>query len=185
MERIRHRSSTPLARLPDGTAVLLAARARTIPQLLWPDWAIRLTPAEGFLPGPFRASIAACLLLPGNPARTLRGALTVLHAYRSIVAVSQVIRALGEQGHDSVLAAVCHLAEYLDTRGSPIDYQRRREAISPEMITLGEWPDLCDQARGASRSSPPAAGRPPLPLPAAHRRRPGRSPPRPRVPLCG
>ncbi|HEX9354502.1 MAG TPA: TniQ family protein [Streptosporangiaceae bacterium] len=146
VERIRHRSSAPLPRLPADSAELLAVRARKIPQMLWPDWAIRLTPAEGFLPAPFRATIAACLLLPGNPARTIRGVLTALHAYRSSVAVSQIIRALGEQGHDSVLAAVCHLAEYLDTCGSLIDYQRRRDTISPEMIIPGEWQDLCLEA---------------------------------------
>ncbi len=120
-ERIRHRSSTPLACMPADSAGLLAARARRIPQLLWPDWAIRLTPAAGFLPGPFRSTMAACLLLPGNPARTIRQVITGLHAYRSSFVISQAIRALGGQGHAPVLAAICYLADYLDATSSAVE----------------------------------------------------------------
>src|SRR6266536_5855675 len=36
VERIRHRSSAPLPRLPADSAELLAVRARKIPQMLWP-----------------------------------------------------------------------------------------------------------------------------------------------------
>jgi hypothetical protein len=145
-DRLRHSSGTPLARIPGASPELLAARARMIPQLLWPQWAIRLTPPEGFLPGPFRSTIAACLLVPGNPAPSIRQAITGLHAYRSSFAIAAVVRGLAAQGHGSVLAAICHLADHLDTRGSPIDYQRRREAIAPEMITTGQWQDLCYRA---------------------------------------
>ena len=41
-DRIRYRTGTPQAAIPDDPPGLLAARARAIPQLLWPDWAIRL-----------------------------------------------------------------------------------------------------------------------------------------------
>jgi hypothetical protein len=145
-DRIRHRSGTSLAAIPADSPGVLAARARKIPQLLWPDWAIRLTPAEGFLPGPFRSTIAACLLLPGNPARTIRQVITSPHAYRSSFTIGQAIRGLAEQGHATVLAAICHLADYLDTCGSAIDYQHRRDTIAPEMITKDQWQDLSYQA---------------------------------------
>src|SRR5207244_12482264 len=49
----------------------LAARARCVPQLLWPGWAVRLMPAEGLAAVPFRSAIATCLLLPGKPPRAL------------------------------------------------------------------------------------------------------------------
>jgi DNA-binding transcriptional ArsR family regulator len=145
-DRLRHYSPTPLARIPDASTEALAGRARKIPQLLWPEWAIRLTPAEGFRPEPFRSTITACLLVPGNPARSIRQSLTGLHAHRSSSAIGAVVRALGERGHGSVLAAVSRLAGYLDDCGSPIDYQRRREAIPPGVITPGEWVELCYQA---------------------------------------
>jgi biotin operon repressor len=89
-ERIRYRTGTPGARIPGDPPRLLAARARAraVPQLLWPEWAIRLTPPEGLLPGPFRSALAACLLLPGHPAAATRKAITGLHSYRSVFAPS-------------------------------------------------------------------------------------------------
>lgn len=142
-DRIRYRTGTPQAAVPADPPGLLAARARAIPQLLWPDWAIRLMPARGFAPGPFRSTIAACLLLPGHPARTTRTAITALHAHRSALAVGAVLRALADGGHDTVLTAISCLAGYLDTSGSPIDYQRRRDLIPAGTITAGRWRQLC------------------------------------------
>jgi hypothetical protein len=141
-ERIRYRTGTPMASIPGDPPGLLAARARAIPQLLWPEWAIRLTPPEGLLPGPFRSALAACLLLPGNPAPATGKAITALHAYRSVFAVNAVLRALAGQ-HDSVLTAVACLAGYLDDCGSPIDYQRRRDLIPVQAITPGRWREMC------------------------------------------
>ena len=142
-DRIRYRTGTPQARIPDDPPGLLAARARTIPQLLWPEWAIRLMPARGFAAGPFRSTIAACLLLPGHPGRATGTAITGLHGYRSALATGAVLRALADGGHDTVLTAISCLAGYLDTSGSPIDYQRRRDLIPAETITAGQWRDLC------------------------------------------
>jgi DNA-binding transcriptional ArsR family regulator len=142
-DRIRYRTGTPQAAIPAAPAGLLAARARAIPQLLWPEWEIRLMPARGFAPGPFRSAIAACLLLPGQPGRATRTAITGLHAYRSALAVGAMLRALAGGGHDSVLTAISCLAGYLDTHGSPIDYQRRRDLIPAETITAGPWRQLC------------------------------------------
>jgi len=54
-----------------------------------------------------------------------------------------VLRALADGGHDAVLTAISCLAGYLDTSGSPIDYQRRRDLIPAETITTSQWRDLC------------------------------------------
>jgi DNA-binding transcriptional ArsR family regulator len=141
--RLRYRTGTPMARIPGDAAEVLAARARMTPQLLWPDWAIRLTPAAGLLPGPLRSTLAACLLLPGNPAPAIRTVLTSLHAYRSSIAVGAALRTLAEDGHGAALAAISSLAGYLDQYGSPIDYQRRRDLITAETITVDRWRQLC------------------------------------------
>ena len=178
-DRIRYRTGTPKAAIPASPPGLLAARARAIPQLLWPDWAIRLMPARGFAPGPFRSAIAACLLLPGQPGRAT--AITGLHAYRSALAVGAVLRALAGGGHDTVLTAISCLAGYLDTSGSPIDYQRRRDLIPAGTITAGAVARPVLRRRRAPRRGPPPPGCPALPVPAAHRRRPARPPACPRV----
>ena len=86
----RYRTSTPQAAIPDDPPGMLATRARAIPQLLWPQWTIRLMPARGFAPGPFRSAIAACLLLPGHPGRAISTAITALHAHRSALAIGNL-----------------------------------------------------------------------------------------------
>jgi TniQ len=67
-QRIRHRSSTPLASLPADSAGLLEARARHLPQALWPEWTIRLMPSEGIRSSSFRStSPRACWSLETRP----------------------------------------------------------------------------------------------------------------------
>jgi hypothetical protein len=66
------------------------------------------------------------LVFPGRGTRT---AITGLHAHRSALATGAMLRALAGSGHDTVLTAISCLADYLDTYGSPIDYQRRRDLI--------------------------------------------------------
>jgi DNA-binding transcriptional ArsR family regulator len=141
-QRIQHRSGTWQASLPDDSAGLLQARARHLPQALWPGWTIRLMPPEGFRLSPFRSAIAACLLLPGNPAARPEPT-PELFAYRSQFAISGALRPLVAQGGEAALAAICCLAAYLDDHGGPVDYQRRRALIPAEVISQPEWHDLC------------------------------------------
>src|ERR1017187_5568577 len=100
-------------------------------------------PARGFAAGPFRSTIAACLLLPGPPGRAPGTAITGLHGYRSALATGTVLRALTDAGHDTVLTAISCLAGYLDSCGSPIDYQHRRDLIPAATITMSQRRDLC------------------------------------------
>jgi DNA-binding transcriptional ArsR family regulator len=144
-ERIRHRSGTSQASLPSDSAGLLQARARRLPQALWPGWTIRLMPAEGFRLSLFRSSIAACLLLPGNLTQP-PGPVAELFAYRSKFAVNGVLRSLVARNGESALVAICCLAAYLDAYGGPVDYRRRRALIPAEVISQPEWHDLCGRA---------------------------------------
>jgi hypothetical protein len=145
LDRLRYRTSTAQASIPRATPAQLAARGRCIPQLLWSGWAVRLMPAEGFTAVPFRSAIAACLLLPGKPARAIHPG-DGPHARRSSVAINSILRSLTARGHDSVLAAVALLASYLDDHGSPIDYQRRRDKITADTISTDQWREACGHA---------------------------------------
>jgi DNA-binding MarR family transcriptional regulator/AraC-like DNA-binding protein len=55
-----------------------------------------------------------------------------------------------------VLAVLCHLADYLDTRGAPINYQRRREQLPADPI---DWPAWCDLALSAGTQPGARPGR--------------------------
>ncbi len=146
IDRVRLQTPTLLAREPGTDTAIITARARQIPQLLWPAWSLRLMPPHGCQPRLFRSTIAACLLLPGNPSRDIPAVLEVLHPYRPPAAIRALLAELTRHGNDSVLAAICHLAGYLDHDGSPIDYQRRRDLITPAVLTAAQWRHLCDQA---------------------------------------
>jgi hypothetical protein len=146
VDRIRYRSMTLTARAPaTGSDSPAAARARRIPQQLWPGWTIRLLPTSRLRGDRFRATIAACLLLPGHPMRNLNQITAHLHLYlRRRVATT--LRDLHAEGHQQVLVAVCQLANYLDCHGSPIDYHRRRATIGPATISPADWQQLCYRA---------------------------------------
>ena len=153
IDRVRLQTPTILARETGTGTAVITARARRIPQLLWPAWSVRLMPPNGCQPRLFRSTIAACLLLPGNPSRDIGAVLDILHPYRPATAIRALLAELARHGNDGVLAAICHLAGYLDHDGSLIDYQRRRDLITPEILTFAQWRDLCDQA-GAHPGDP-------------------------------
>jgi len=141
LDRLRYRSATSNPRPPeDSTAV--TERARHIPQLLWPEWTVRLLPAHGFDGDALRAALSTCLLLPGRRERTFAEIAAELHPHRRCLA-STTLSHLLEQGYQDVLVAICRLADYLDQYGSPIDYRRRRKQITSELLSPLQWQHLC------------------------------------------
>lgn len=118
-------------------AALGAARARCVPQLLWPGWAVRLMPAEGLAAVPFRPAIATCLLLPSKQTRAIHPG-DGPHAHRSSVAINSILRSLTAAGHDSVLTAAAA------SPGGPGDYR----------------PGCADRAESVRRAPPPGPDRP-------------------------
>lgn len=89
--------------------------------------------------------MSACLLLPGHPLPRPSQITSHLPTQRPLH-IAATLRSLADQGHQSVFAAICHLADYLDEYGSPIDYQRRRATVAPTTITTSDWQELCYQA---------------------------------------
>jgi hypothetical protein len=137
--RIRYRSPLPTAALPDPRGT--AHRARHLPQQLWPQWTIRLLPPTGYAAAPFRAAITDLILLAGYPGPRAREVVAYLHPGTGL-RLGNTVSDLARDGHDGVFAAICLLADYLDTNGSPIDYQRRREKITKPAIDLDTWRHL-------------------------------------------
>jgi hypothetical protein len=146
VHRIRCRTGTVLAAVPSESTAVLQARARQIPQLLWPGWAIRLAPQGAWKEDRgFRVVAAACLMLPGNPARQLADALPDPY-HRNRATLYNGLHALAAEGHEPVFAAFCCLADYLDQHGSPIDYELRRDLAAAWTITETEWREICADA---------------------------------------
>ncbi|WP_103529211.1 TniQ family protein [Streptomyces sp. SM12] len=142
MDRVRLRSCTTRARFPRRQGPQPAARARHIPQLLWPTWTLRLIPRQGIKESLFRAVMSVLLLLPGQTTRNARKVTDQLNPHLPTYTTRTLQVLLGNE-HDQALPALCYLADYLDEHGSPIDYQRRRRLVPAEPISREEWTELC------------------------------------------
>jgi hypothetical protein len=147
IDRLRHRSCCPTARLPELDGATTRVRAAHVPQLLWPSWTIRLLPAQGLHTDPFRATMALNLLIPGDGRRPVSHTATHLHPYIKGTLVSSALLHLAKHGHHTVFPALCELADNLDQHGSPIDYTRRRRVITPEILTDQDWSRICHTTR--------------------------------------
>jgi hypothetical protein len=137
-ERLRNRTCTTAPRMPEPGSRTAAERARHIPQYLWPDWIIRLQPPTGLHVDTIATDVPAALLIPGNPIRNGR-ATDEIHPWSGWT--SQTLRLLAEH-HPDALAAICALADYLDTNGAPIDYRRRRATFTDIELTEQQWREL-------------------------------------------
>jgi AraC-like DNA-binding protein len=147
VDRLRFKTCSPTASLPMRDGSTTAARAARLPQLLWPGWTIRLLPPRGFHTDPFRAAMALCLLIPGDGRRPVTRTAKHLHPYLGKPAISQTLQHLAQLGHATVFPALCELADHLDQHGSPIDYDRRRTLITPDLLTDEQWRRICRNAR--------------------------------------
>ncbi len=157
-----------------GTApstALASMRSRRVPQLLWPDWSAKLLPTAGLQAEQFRAVMSVCLLIPATDGHTLSDFAALLSPRLTSPRISVTLqffrtthaKASGD-ALTEVLAVLCHLADHLDTHGSPIDYQRRRDQIPADPI---DWPTWCDLALSAGTQPGARPGAPAICTPSA------------------
>ena len=78
----------------------------------------------------------------GNPIRNNRATAELNRWHNN---TSQTLRLLSEH-HRDTLAAICALADYLDTHGGPIDYRRRRATFADVALSQQDWEELCARA---------------------------------------
>jgi transposase-like protein len=142
-DRLRFRTPTTTPRAPVPTDPKIAARAASIPLLLWRDWTILLMPRlgdRGALAAQTALSVA--LLLPGRSKRALAPLAALLHK-RPDVNVSQFLYTISKDAGRDTLAAICTLADWLDEHPAPIDYHRRRALDGEELLPQQTWAEIC------------------------------------------
>ena len=148
-ERVRYRTCTPRPTRPQPYAVTSPAphRVRSVPQLLWRDWAARLIPAQEARARPrARAALSVALLLPGWPLRQFNPLVQMLHGRRRVdlhYFLDKLARLAGVDG----LRAVCEIAAFLDAHPSPIDYERRRTLDGTDLLPAQAWLEICARTR--------------------------------------
>lgn len=146
VERLRYRSCTSRPCPPQKDAPHVDARVARIPQLLWRGWTAGLMPPTGVRHADkFRAALSVALLLPGWSKRRFDPLIGMLHRHRQLD-IHYTLAELTRQGHDSVFAALCEIAEYLDTHRVPIDYERRRRLVGRGLLSADAWMTICADA---------------------------------------
>lgn len=149
--RLRWRTTTaPITPADDRT--VLEARRRSVPPLLWADWALRTRPpgAGRFSLHRWQSTAARLVLLPGNPdlptdAEDRRWHTDVEHSLRAAGTAAQ---------RTAIVRCLTELAASLDRYGAPIDYPRRHQlAASPQILQPDRWAQICRTARIRNSSS--------------------------------
>ena len=124
--QLRYRALAGPARIPDPAHA--EKHAAALPSLIWPGWALRLMPAEGFGFLCYRFALATMLAVASAGAEDYRKAQELLglqpvHSSR----FADFTARLREHGVlEPVTAAICQLARKLGEHGALIDYARRR-----------------------------------------------------------
>jgi len=124
--QLRYRALAGPARIPGPAEA--EEHAAALPSLLWPEWALRLMPSEGFDFLRYRFALGTMLAVASADASDYRTAQELLglqpvHGSR-FASFTARLRQHGVL--EPVTAAICQLARKLDEHGVPIDYARRR-----------------------------------------------------------
>ncbi|MCX5377175.1 TniQ family protein [Streptomyces sp. NBC_00091] len=141
-EQLRYRTVTHMPIRP-RTGREATQRARKIPSMFWPSWAVRLTPSEGIYPRVLAPVLAASLLIIGSKI-TLESAAEHLGVVTDGIEISRVLQLLDDQPHwSAVVTALVQLADHLDATDAPIDFQRRRRLDYTELLPHERWREIC------------------------------------------
>jgi hypothetical protein len=148
--RLRYRTCTSQPRIPIPADPTIETRARSLPQLLWQDWALTLFPPSPAASGRhldhrhYRAALSSVVLYPGWWQDRRGPLIAMLHGQRR-VPIDRLLAKLPQPDTDA-LKAICLLAEHLDQAPAPIDYQRRRTLTGVGLLAEDVWSDICHRS---------------------------------------
>ncbi|WP_171055137.1 TniQ family protein [Mycobacterium sp. DBP42] len=138
VEQLRRRLGTTLPGRPIDNTARAERRLRCTPTLLWPAWSLRLCPPTSFQ-RTARPALAPTILLVNTTMR-IKDAAVALGEHVTYQSVIQMLWHLTVCGYwDAIRSALIRLADYLDSHGSPIDYQRRRRLDCTGLLPETRW----------------------------------------------
>jgi hypothetical protein len=143
LEQLRFRTITALPSRPSTASRAGGQRARKIPSMFWPSWAVRFSSSpEGFhdvLPMALSTS-----LLVINSWLRLDAATELLGSHADGPAVGRILHKLGLDPHwPDIQTALIRLADYLDAHDVPVDYARRRRLDYTCLLPHERWLEIC------------------------------------------
>jgi DNA-binding MarR family transcriptional regulator len=142
-DQLRHRTTSNLPAPPTAGRAQINRRARKVPALLWPFWAVRLGPPDGTYHRTLAPVLSSAVLLAGSR-MDLDEAATTLGSVTDGQTISRILQLLaGHPRWEPIAVAVTRLAAYLDDHDVPVDYHRRRRLDYYDLLPPGQWLDLC------------------------------------------
>ncbi|MFB7654190.1 MULTISPECIES: TniQ family protein [unclassified Streptomyces] len=153
-EHLRYRTTTETPRRPARTARDIEQRARKIPTMFWPSWAVRLTPPEGIYARSLAPVLAALLLIPDGRI-SLDQAARLAGDVIDGIEISRLLQELDDLPQwPDIITALDRLADHLDAAHIPIDYGRRRLLDYTGLLPHDRWLEICRRT-----GTPPGTGR--------------------------
>ncbi|MGW6008843.1 hypothetical protein [Streptomyces sp. NPDC055210] len=132
----------------------LRRRASWLPAAMWPQWAVRLSPTRGAYPRVLAPALAAATLLVGSRI-SFDEAAAILGQTTDALALSRMLQMLERTPRwDTTASALTRLADHLDARPYPINYERRRSRDYTDLLPAETWAKICrdaDQHPGSGR----------------------------------
>lgn len=138
VDQLRYRCSSASPRRVSTTLDV----SHSVPALLWPRWALQFTcPGVGF--DQLRSALSVALLIVGSRV-PIAQACARLGAVTDVRAVSRVLQALcGRPEWNSRAASLAGLAAQLLSEPGLINYRRRRELCSADLLPDARWREIC------------------------------------------
>ncbi|WSB48922.1 TniQ family protein [Streptomyces cellulosae] len=153
-EHLRYRTTTETPRRPTKTTRDIEQRAKKIPTMFWPPWAVRLTPPAGIHARALAPVLAALLLIPDSRTSLDQAARLVGDVIDGIE-ISRLLQELDDLPQwPDIVTALDRLAGHLDADDTPIDYGRRRLLDYTGLLPHGRWLEICRRT-----GTPPGTGR--------------------------
>jgi transposase len=141
-DQLRHRTATATPRRPDDRR----SRAHCLPTMLWPWWSLRLSSPKMLHVRTVRPALACAAVIVGST-MSPSAAAAALGRPADPGHLARTLRILNtDTAWPQIASALTRLADHLDTDGSPIDYQRRRQLTYRDLLPADHWQHLCHQA---------------------------------------
>ena len=139
--QLRYRAGTPMPTRPAHDKNSTTQLAAKIPALMWPAWALRLTPPH--LNFQHMSAGLACAMLLVNSRISFDEAVGLLGRPLNNQALSHVLKRLqSDPCWNDIRRAIINVADYLHNHPCPIDYQRRRTLDYTALLPEAAWQTL-------------------------------------------
>lgn len=143
--QLRYRTAIDMPCVPDLDARRVQSIAAALPAAMWQVWSERLlTDIRSTTVA--RTTLSCATLLAGSTLKPVVAARLLGEVTNSNTLNQRLWVLCGSDYWQSICAALIRLSDYLDDRGAPIDYQRRRRLDYSTLLPEHSWQEICARA---------------------------------------